>query len=260
MEKLLLLKSECVANLKASISKNLDRYRTGSFVGLLDDMSLELEADYSALSGIIMPSDADLKDVENCVIINNVFGHLTPFAARDERLWTQLTHGPLLDYSRKRWPIPPDDEKAVSSIRSHFFAGDKRNLEARNAVSRLFWLAHIASRVTALSLKETLKLILHRQDVRQNVIERPTVLQAEAILVSVINNLKKSKAGDEKLYERDAFRELQERLNEYCGYMFVESLPKADVQNIVDAMVTDIISKHEKEAKVKSEAKKTAAE
>ena len=260
MEKIRLLKSECVANLKASISKNLDRYRSGNFVGLLDDMSLELEADYSALSGIIMPSAVDLKDVDNCVIINNIFGHLTPFAARDERLWTQLTHGPLLHHSRKRWPIPEDDDKAVSSIRSHFFAGDKRNLEARNAVSRLFWLAQIASRVTALPLKETLELILYRQDVRQNVIERPTVLQAEAILVSVINNLKISKASDEKLYEREVFRELQERLNEYCGYMFVESLPLADVQKIVDTMITEIISEREQAAKAKSEAMETVAE
>lgn len=243
MEKLCLLKSECVANLKASIAKNLDRYRTGDFARLFDEISIDLEADYSALSGIVMPSDDDLKDVENCVVIESVFGHLTPFAARDERLWTQLTHGSLLDYSRKRWPIPDDDEKAISSIRSHFFASDKRNLEARNAVSRLFWLAHIASRVTALPLKETLELILHRQDVRQNVIERPTVLQAEAILIAVINNLRMSKADGEKLYEREAFRELQERLNEYCGYMFVESLPQSDVQNIVDTMVADIISK-----------------
>ena len=115
----------------------------------------------------------------------------------------------------------------------------------------MFWLAHIASSVTALPLKETLDLILYRQDVRQNLIERPTVLQTQAILVSVIHNLKRSKVDDEKLYEREAFRELQERLNQYCGYMFVESLPQAEVQNIVDAMVTDIISKREEAARTK---------
>ena len=251
MEKIKLLKSECVANLKASISKNLDRYRTGDFAGLLDEISIDLEADYPALNSIVLPTNDDLKDVENCVVIYSVFGHLTPFAARDERLWAQLTHGRLLDYSRKRWSIPDDDEKAVSSIRSHFFAGNKRNLEARNAVSRLFWLSHIASRVTALTLKETLGLILHKQDIRQNVIERPTVLQAEAILISVINNLKNSMANGEKLYEREAFRELQGRLNEYCGYMFVESLPQSTVQKLVDGMVSDILMSREKIATAK---------
>ena len=248
MEKMVLLKSECVENLRQSIKGNLERYRSGAFTGLLDTITIDVELDYAALGGILLPDGDDLKDVENCELICSVTKNLTPFAARDERLWAHLCHGPLLDYSRKRWPIPTDDEKAVASIKSHFFAGDKRNLEARNAVSRLYWLALIASRVTDLPIKEVLSLILHKQDVRQNVIERPTVLQAESILVAVIENLKMSKVTDEKLYERANFRELQERLNEYCGHIFVESLPKSTVKKIVDEMVADILSVKEEAA------------
>jgi hypothetical protein len=243
MEKMTLLKSECVEGLKQSIADHLDRYRTGDFSDLLDTISVDLEIDYAALSGIKMPHGKDhLMDVENCAIINVATKNLTPFAARDERLWVHLCHGPLLEYARKRWPIPDDEQLAISSIRDHFFAGDKRKLEARNAASRLYWLAHIAARVTDLPLEETLSLILHRQDIRQQVVERPTVLQAEAILVAVINNLKTSKAGDERLYVRQNFRNLQERLNEYCGHIFVESLPMATVQTIVDQVVSEILS------------------
>jgi hypothetical protein len=139
-------------------------------------------------------------------------------------------------------PIPDDDDKAVASIKSHFFASDKRNLEARNAVSRLFWLAHIASRVDGIELKETLSLILYRQDVRQHVIERPTVLQDESILVAVIKNLQISMNTDKKLYQRENFQNLQKSLNEYCGYIFVESLPKATVEKIVADMVARILT------------------
>ena len=248
MDKMILLKSECVENLRQGINENLDRYRTGDFTGLLDTITIDVEFDYAALSGVILPDDDDLKDVENCELISTVAKNITPFAARDERLWAHLCHGPLLEYSRKRWPIPTDDEKAVASIRSHFFAANKRNLEARNAVSRLYWLALIASRVKNLPIKEVLSLILHKQDVRQNVIERPTVLQAEAILIAVIESLEASKASDEKLYERANFRELQERLNEYCGHIFVESLPNATVKTIVGEMVADILSPNEEAA------------
>lgn len=245
MDKLILLKSECVETLRQNITGNLERYRTGDFSGLLDTITVDVELEYSALSGVVLPDGDDLKDVENCELIRKVTKNITPFAARDERLWAHLCHGPLLEYARKRWPIPATDDKAVASIKSHFFAGDKRNLEARNAVSRLYWLALIASRVTDLPIKEVLSLILKKQDVRQNVIERPTVLQAESILVAVIANLKASKAGDEKLYERINFRELQERLNEYCGHIFVESLPNETVKTIVDEMVADILSEKE---------------
>ena len=243
MEKMTLLKSECVESLRQSIANHLDRYRAGDFAGLLDVITVDVDIDYASLNSLCLPSGDNLKDVENCVAIHSACKNLTPFAARDERFWTHLCHGPLLEYSRKRWPIPGDDRKAISSIRSHFFAGDKRNLEARNATSRLYWLAHMASRVTDIPLKETLSLILHKQDVRQNVIERPTVLQAEAIFVAVIKNLKNSKATDEKLFERQNFRSLQERLNEYCGYIFIESLPESTVQIIVDQMVSDILFK-----------------
>lgn len=241
MEKIRLLKSPCVQTLKGKITENLERYRSGNFVDLLDEISIDIEVDYSKLSKLKMRDGDDLKDVENCVLVHEALSNLSPFAARDERLWTQLSHGLLLEYSRKRWPIPDNEEKAVASIRSHFFAGDKRKLEARNAVSRLWWLANIASRVTELDLRETLSLILHKQDVRQNVIERPTVLQAETILISVIKNLKKSKEADEKLYDRQVFRSLQERINEYCGYIFVESLPQKTVQIIVDEIIADIL-------------------
>lgn len=243
MEKARLLNSECVERLKSTISENLERYRSGNFVGLLDEITVDIEFDYSELNEISMPDGDDLKDVENCLVIERACINLTPFMARDERLWVQLTHGPLLEYSRKRWPIPEDAGKAISFIKSHFFASNKRNLEARNAVSRLYWLAYMATRVKGGSLRETLELVLHRQDVRQNVIERPTVLQVETILGAVINNLKRSRDNDAVLYGREDFRELQKRLNEYCGYIFVESLPQKDVQAIVDSMVSDIIEK-----------------
>ena len=58
------------------------------------------------LSTMDCSADND-REVENCMIIFNAMGNLTHYLARDERLWIYLVHTKLLEYARKRWPIPP---------------------------------------------------------------------------------------------------------------------------------------------------------
>lgn len=102
---------------------------------------------------------------------------LSPYEARDERLWAHITHTHMLEYARKRWPIPEDPVAAVGHIRAHFFAKEQRQIERDNAASRLWWMAHLCGRVRGLELSDTLKVFLYRTDVRASIIERPTVSQ-----------------------------------------------------------------------------------
>ena len=60
---------------------------------------------------------------------------MTPYLARDARIWCYLTHTYLLEYSRNRWPIPADDEKAVKHIVSHFFTKGVRGFERDIVIS-----------------------------------------------------------------------------------------------------------------------------
>jgi hypothetical protein len=142
------LRDEAVASLRQSISDNLDRYRNGDFAFLdLDSTQsheLPAETDDAALTNLKMPSNGDDHEVENCIAIHDYLKALSPYEARDERLWCYLTHTVLLNYARARWPIPNDDEKAVAHVQTHFFARTNRQIERDNAASRLWWMAHPA--------------------------------------------------------------------------------------------------------------------
>jgi len=102
----------------------------------------------------------------------------------------------------------------------------------------------MAARVTDIPLVDTLRIVMEKTDVRANFIERPTVLQAESILIAVVHNLKDSLEKDSRLFERENFRELQRRLNEYCGYVLVECLPENVVRKLVDEMVGNILQEN----------------
>lgn len=245
MEKMLVLKSSCLENLRHNVEKNLEMYRDGDFSSVLDTISVDIEIDTSTFDLLETSDDDDKRDIHNCEVIHLALENVTPFAARDERLWAYLSHGPLLNYSRTRWKLPTNDDKAISFITSHFFANGKRELETRHAVSRLYWLGRTAARVKGIPLRETLSLILHKQDVRQGIMERPTTLQDDNILTAVIRNLQASMQTDEKLFVRENFRELQERLSLYCGHVFVETLPEKTVKAIVAEIVSDILKEDE---------------
>ena len=62
-----------------------------------------------------------LHEEQNCLACYDAMPGLTPYEARDERLWVYLTHTWLLVYTRTRWPIPIDDKGAITYIRTHFF-------------------------------------------------------------------------------------------------------------------------------------------
>lgn len=108
MAKIRLLRSRTVQELKANIAANLERYRSGNFDFLESDSSsffeAKLDANDSAF-GEVYGDKEDHREVECCAAIYEAMGALPPYLARDDRLWTYLTHTTLLEYARKRWPI-----------------------------------------------------------------------------------------------------------------------------------------------------------
>jgi hypothetical protein len=69
--------------------------------------------------------------------------------------------------------------------------------------------AEIYARVEELRLKDSLDVLLHRSDVRANIIERPTTAQSIPVFSALLCKLAKSYAGNKKLFERRVFRNLR---------------------------------------------------
>jgi Family of unknown function (DUF6339) len=235
------LRHSALEKLREAVPGNLDTYRTGEFSYLLIDNSLYFEGNFGVdierLADLLSPSDGELHDVENCqACFASMFG-LTPYDARDERLWAYITHTYMLEYARRRWPIPEDPATAVGHVRAHFFAKEQRQIERDNAASRLWWMARLCGRVKGLDLSESLPVFLYRTDVRASIIERPTVSQNLNLFSAIIRRLKASYSGHKRLFERDTFRRLMQEINSIGGVRLLDAMTESQIGDIIDSIL-----------------------
>jgi len=236
MSEIKLFRTATVAHLYESVASNINLYRSGSFDGMLADSSQFLEPGCSIDQGHlenIKCTPTDDNEVDCCLAIFDGLQGMTAHLARDERLWTRLSHIELLNYSRVRWPIPADDTRAVAHIRKHFFAKGTRGVERDNSISRLWWMAKICEKVQGLSLKDSLTAFLFQSDVRANIVERPTTSQNPELLSAVVNELHKSYGADKALYERERFRSVMKQLNLIGGVVLLEVLDGDSLRAVV---------------------------
>ena len=236
MAKISLFRESLVNELNREIEKNLEKYRNGDFQFLLSDSTNLRETDFDLneveLAKIkILPGD--FNEVQCCLGVFNGLPRISAYLARDQRLWVYLTHIILLEYTRQRWPIPEDKEKAISHIKTHFFASGARGIERDNAISRLWWMASICKKVEGLTLEQSLTAFLYQSDVRANIVERPTTSQNVVLLSAVIRKLDESYRGDKELYGREKFRSVMKELNLQGGVKLMEVLEPREVERIV---------------------------
>ncbi len=236
------LRRATLEELREAVPDNLELYRAGSFPPLLVDYSKFFEIGFeihdTKLAELRPPDGGDqLFEEHNCIVCYAALPDLSPYEARDERFWAYLTHTLMLNYARQRWPIPADDTVAVDHIRAHFFAKEKRQVERDNAASRLWWMAYLCQRVTHLSLQEALEVLLHRSDVRANIIERPTASQSTVVFSSILRKLHSSYQGERKLFERSIFRRLMIGINSIGGVKLLDCLTEPQMLELIDQVV-----------------------
>lgn len=206
-----------------------------TFATSADAIKERIEADQAQVLAVVSCRETYFRKVVQCThfearakfdpkLILKALGNLKPYVARDLRMWCYLTHMNLLSYSRSRWPIPTNDEDAVSHIRRHFFGEGNRGIERDNAVSRLWWMAYICSRAEGLDIDNALDAFLYRGDVRANIIERPTTSQNVQVLSAVLRELSDSLASDKTFHE---LRHAMKRINLKGGYVLLDALRKA---------------------------------
>ncbi len=231
------LRESSLEELRDAVEENLDKYRSGVFSHLVDDpsQSFEVSIDFDpTISDDVHMGREREDEASNCILLWDALSGLTPVMAREERLWVYLTHTYFLEYSRTRWPIPDDDEEAVKHIRTHFFAKGARGIERDNAVSRLWWMAYLCSRVEGIGLKQSLAALLYQTDVRASIIERPTTSQNVKIFSFLIKKLHSSLEGDKKLYSREISRKLMKELNLKGGSVLLDFLDEEGVDDILE--------------------------
>jgi len=237
------LKASKMRELASKIQDNIELYRNGSFDFIANDPEYYFESETKIAEELLVDvtcSDGDLNEVDSCIKVYFGIGQISEYLARDERLWVYLTHTAMLNYARKRWPIPADPEKAVKHIRAHFFCSGARGIERDNAASRLWWMASLCNRCTDIPLKDSLACFLHQSDVRANIVERPTTSQNVRIFNAILQRLHTSLSGDKALYGREQFRLFMKNLNLQGGVKLLAALPDTKINEILDECVPTI--------------------
>ena len=175
-------------------------------------------------------------DGASALRVYELLSELTPQQASDERLWTYLCHVECPEYVSGRWlqPRPVSDDQAARKVRNHFFAQGNRAVIRDNGVSRLWWLGFIANEVEPDDSGAFLERLLHRQDVRSALIERPSVSMNRQVLRSINGVMREYWERDRTLFEREPFRRWMVGLNRRGGVVLLDVLSEEVLVNLLE--------------------------
>lgn len=235
-----------VTQLQGNIENNLNIYADDAkdFASTIDIENIKLTVNAKISSElktkIKLPTNPKQEDYDahNSALVYESIDIL-PMHACDERIWIYLSHFDLRHYVMARWPMPKDEKKHATHIRSHYFVHGSRGLSRNNGIARLWWMGYAASRSKKFQPPEkALNILCFESDVRANFLERnlsmnPDVFDAVLSLLERDYNTAKNKtdAGKKKeeavkgtLLQRNRFRGFMKSLNQIGGYRMLDVL------------------------------------
>ena len=181
-------RTRTVSRLRQGILDNLDRYRAGTAFDEGADATLRSAIKFQT-GRPELSSTGSGGDHENAIRIYRYIGAIRESQAVDERLWTFMTHVDFSSYCSARWPIgvQAGSDKTAEHVRTHWFVKGGKGGLRRNAISRLWWAAHLTT--APLERNPTLRaflqelhtddephlytgVMLSNQDIYQGLIER----------------------------------------------------------------------------------------
>ena len=235
-----------VQKLYADVEKNLDRYLAGDFDDLLADENVKMAQsvflDSQPLKSLVHERGGE-NDAENALLVYRSLKGMTPTLAHDEGLWVWATHGPYLEFARRRWLKDDGDRKKLAkAVRLHFFARGARGLVRNNAVASLWWWAHIASRYERAELRETLEILLSYTDLRTGILERPTTARSPKVFRAIMDVLRDSAAASNfNLSGRSVYRLWLKKINMAGEKKMLDAMSEADLRDLFAKLAAEAV-------------------
>jgi Family of unknown function (DUF6339) len=116
-----------------------------------------------------------------------------------------------------------------------FFGRGLTGVRDDNAVSRLWWNAHVARLAWPDDMEGALRLILKTTDYRLNLVERPAMSSRACVTAAVLRKL----AQDPWLGDQNNFRAFMTALNKLGGGIVFEVLEDAEIDEFMTRCVTE---------------------
>jgi hypothetical protein len=246
------LKAETLNTLYNSIPENIDRYKNIGFDDILNDASClhthdGLTFDYDKLRKISGKAKTNRErtegDVENSKIIKSALEGLSPYLAKDERIWAYLCHSLLFQYTLERWPIDKewDDKKVIQHIKLHFFAKSDRDFERNNAASRLWWGAYLSSNISNMDFDEAISSFHRNQDIRGHIIGRPTSSSSMNLFGALLEKFNRSYRTDKRLIIRENYQKYLKEVNLLGGRKLIPVMSKVEIDTHLESIEQKIL-------------------
>jgi len=186
-------------------------------------------------------------DAKNALVVYKSLKNLTPHQASIDRLWVYLCHKVARDYIIYRWFSTRigDKKKEIKNVRNHYFVSGDRSLIRDNAISRLWWLGKIAFDIDQENPDKFLEILLHRQDVRSALIERPSVSRNRDVLKVIYAIMKEHWENNTKLFDRKIFRLWMTSLNRLGGVILLDSFDEKQLLKLLKIEAENALKKYE---------------
>lgn len=127
-------------------------------------------------------------DALNAIIIYNGLKDLTPYHAKDSRIWSALNHMFFREYTIYRHIKRPNitsKEEKLKVIGKRFFSKTSRQIDSENVSSRLWWSAYVADQCRGdHDFEKLVKTLCNNTDLRNSILERPTIFQIPQVVLA----------------------------------------------------------------------------
>lgn len=178
-------------------------------------------------------------DFRNAVLLYNAFeGQLSPLNANDPRLWIRLTHEHGHKYAVQRW-MEGSREKKFETVRERFFfEGSSQAARMRNALARLWWIAHLTVDSEATDETERWRFteaVCESQDFITSIFERSMGTYPE-LRFGILEYYLENKAA----FSGNASRKIQlltRELNNYGGVTLLPMLSRQQVKELCSSII-----------------------
>ena len=241
-----LFKNEEIMRLKNDFDNNIenDRYSRLGFESYIDKSNVvslkNTHFDEELFSTLINEIGGD-KDAFNAKIIYKSLEGLTPYNARDGRLWTYLAHTSGFRFSLVRTTNIEDLQKRKEKVLSEFFleGGNARDFQSRHNLSKLWWAAYLCS-LSELPFEQALEVFCKDSDFRASVIEHPNTYFEPAVFSALLNVAQKRWDGSEsppffrRKKNKSPYREMHKEVNRHGGAKMLSLMNRDALEHLLE--------------------------
>lgn len=230
-----------VEQLRNSVQERIEWYYDSNRRPMPDFLGGFRETTFDApkLSNKLMFDNTNLPRLDgvNALVVYEALKELSPHQASIEKVWVYLCHYDCPDYVAKRWLLKRNNKEVTRKKRvlDHFFVSNNTRAVIRdNGVSRLWWLGKIAHDVDPESPERFLDILLYRQAVRGDLLERPFLSRNLKLLSAIYVVLRDHwETEDKMLFKRTCFRNYLQSLNRRGGVVLLDSLSESELLKLL---------------------------